>query len=199
MGADTFAPAASAAALFLDAVHLDVIRVNPTVAPVANAGPDQTVRPVSSVTLDGSASFDPQGQTPLGFAWTITAKPSGSAATLTGADTSLPSFTADVPGEYRIELVVTNSLGTRSEPDVVVVSTVNSAPIAAAGPDQAVTRRGTTIQLDGRQSYDPDGDTPLTLRGRCWKCPRRGPRPSPTPPRRPPPLSRISKAIISCA
>jgi hypothetical protein len=163
VGADTFALAASAAALFLDAVRMDVIRVDPTIAPVANAGPDQTVRPGSSVTLDGSGSFDPQGQTPLGFAWTITAKPAGSAATLTGADTSLPSFTADVPGEYRIQLVVTNSLGTRSDPDVVVVSTVNSAPIAAAGPDQVVTRRGTTIQLDGSQSFDPDGDIPLTF------------------------------------
>ena len=44
-----------------------------------------------------------------------------------------------------------------SAPDSVVVSTVNSAPVARAGPDQAAPV-GDTIDLDGNGSSDADGD-----------------------------------------
>jgi hypothetical protein len=37
----------------------------------------------------------------------------------------------------------------------------NQPPIADAGPDQAIALVGSTVQLDGRESYDPEGD-PIT-------------------------------------
>jgi DNA-binding beta-propeller fold protein YncE len=43
--------------------------------PIADAGPDQTVRALSQVSLDGTSSFDPQGD-PLSFLWTQTEGPS---------------------------------------------------------------------------------------------------------------------------
>ncbi len=48
--------------------------------PVAVAGLDETVHPGTPVTLDGSGSFDLDGNVPLSFSWTITSAPAGSAA-----------------------------------------------------------------------------------------------------------------------
>jgi hypothetical protein len=134
----------------------------PNQPPVADAGPDQTVRIGQTALLDGSASSDPDNNTPLKYAWSFVSKPSGSTATLLNANTSLASFTPDAVGEFKVRLVVMDSLDATNKPDgerdTVTVSTVNSAPIADAGPDQAISLIGTTVQLDGRTSYDPDGD-----------------------------------------
>ena len=126
-------------------------------AAVADAGSDQSVRPLSEVTLDGSGSSDPGGNYPLSYAWAITAKPAGSMAAIGNPTAVNPSFVADVPGEYVIQLVVTNSKGEASSPDQVLVSTYNTLPVADAGFDQAIITVGTSVQLRS-QSYDPDGD-----------------------------------------
>jgi len=132
-------------------------------APIANAGADQTVPVGSEATLDGTGSYDPDENYSLTYEWEIIDTPSGSAAVSPPSDYSDPffSFTVDLPGEYMIQLVVYDSLGMASEPYVVVVSTSNSMPVADAGPPQEISKKGDTIQLDGSQSFDPDGD-PIT-------------------------------------
>jgi hypothetical protein len=130
----------------------------PNQLPVANAGSSQTVHIGQPATLDGSASTDPDNNTPLTYAWSFVSRPAGSAATLSNANTSLASFTPDAVGNFIVQLVVMDSLGAASTPAAVTVSTVNSAPIADAGPDQAITLIGTTVHLDGHTSYDLDGD-----------------------------------------
>lgn len=130
----------------------------PNAAPIADAGVDQTVHQGETVVLDGSGSTDPDGNYPLEYSWQILSMPQGSSAILSGPDTVAPSFTADKLGDYDIQLVVTDSLGEDSVPDTVVVSTFNTAPVADAGPDQAIIVLGTTVQLDGSQSWDDDGD-----------------------------------------
>ncbi|MFH1926558.1 MAG: S8 family serine peptidase [Chloroflexota bacterium] len=127
-------------------------------APVANAGSDQSVKTDSTVQLDGSGSSDPDGD-PITYSWAFVSKPTSSTTTLSGADPATPTFVADVDGTYEVELTVSD--GELSSTDTVVVTAAaNRAPVANAGSDQSV-KTGSTVQLDGSNSSDPDGD-PIT-------------------------------------
>jgi len=126
--------------------------------PVADAGKDETVEPGELVLLDGTGSYDPDENYPLTYTWEILFKPEGSTATMSDPDTANASFTADLAGDYVVQLVVTDSLGAASDPSTVLISTSNSAPVANAGADQFIERAGIVVQLDGSLSFDPDGD-----------------------------------------
>jgi PQQ-like domain/PKD domain len=128
--------------------------------PVANAGPNQTITAVGTlVQLNGSQSYDLAGF-PITYQWSFVSKPAGSSASLTGPTTATPSFVADVAGDYSIQLIVTDSLGTASTPAVVNVSFNDVAPIANAGSSQSAVV-GETVTLNGSKSSDTDGE-PLT-------------------------------------
>ena len=122
--------------------------------PVANAGPARTVALQATVQLDGSASNDPDGDA-LTFSWSLLSKPSGSGATLSDAHNAKPTFVADQAGSYVAQLIVSDGK-LSSAPVTVAISTDDSVPIANAGPDQIVAG-GSTVQLDGGSSKDPDG------------------------------------------
>lgn len=124
--------------------------------PVANAGADQMVHNGSVVTLDGGASADPDLKYPLSYSWTITSAPAGSTAALADPAVVNPSFTADLPGDYTIKLVVKDGSGLVSVADSVTVSTTNTPPVADAGPDQAVTLRA--------RRYSSPGEAAMTWR-----------------------------------
>jgi RHS repeat-associated protein len=123
--------------------------------PVASAGPDQTVPVQTLVRLDGSASTDADGDA-LTFRWRIVSAPTGSAAALSDPAALMPMVLVDVPGTYEVELRVHDGTA-ESEPDTVSIGTVNSRPLADAGPDQTVPV-GAVVGLDGRGSHDVDGD-----------------------------------------
>ena len=125
-------------------------------APVANAGPDQSVLVPQVVHLDGSGSTDVDGNT-LTFSWTFVTRPAGSAAQLVDGNTASPSFQVDRRGTYRVSLVVNDGL-VDSGADIVEITVGNTAPVASAGPDQRITR-GDTVTLDGSGSTDVDGDS----------------------------------------
>ncbi len=127
-------------------------------APVANAGPNQTVALGTSVTLDGTASSDIDGNL-LTYQWSFVSVPTGSGATLANPTTAKPTFLADKPGQYVAQLIVNDGI-VSSTPASVTVSTANTAPVANAGPNQTVAV-GTTVTLDGSGSTDADGN-PLT-------------------------------------
>lgn len=68
------------------------------------------------VTLDGTASTDPDGDAPLAYAWTLRTKPLLSATTLAEAQGAVASMQLDpsVPGAYEVELDVTDARGVTS-------------------------------------------------------------------------------------
>ena len=130
-------------------------------APLANAGPNQSVTAPVIVTLDGSGSSDMDPTDTLTYNWVLTA-PAGSAAMLSDATAVMPTFTADIAGTYQATLTVDD--GTVAIADsVTILATkalpVNLAPVANAGMDQPVITLVDTVFLDGRGSSDPENQT----------------------------------------
>ncbi len=65
----------------------------------------------------GNSSYDPGGYAITGYEWRLITKPAGSSATMPGGTgANRRGFTPDVVGTYEGQLIVTNSLGERSEP-----------------------------------------------------------------------------------
>jgi hypothetical protein len=131
-------------------------------APVANAGLDQTAAVGATVRLSGAASSDVDGDA-LTYEWQLLEVPASSAATVLNADPANPAadFAADRAGRYVAQLTVRDAL-TASTPDSVIVSTVNSPPVARAGADRTA-RIGDWVEVSGGESSDADAD-PLTYR-----------------------------------
>jgi sugar lactone lactonase YvrE len=128
--------------------------------PVAHAGPDQPVFIDDLVTLDGSGSTDVDGDG-LTYRWSVVSAPADSTSTLSDPSAVMPALMVDAHGRYEIQLIVHDGT-VDSAPDTVVLTVGNVAPVADAGPDQAV-HLGDTVTLDGSASHDADGDV-LTYR-----------------------------------
>ncbi len=139
------------------AVDSVTVFANANQAPTANAGADQTVTAGDTVNLDGSGSTDPENDV-ITYLWDLT-PPAGSTATLSDDTAETPSFTADLAGDYTVDLIVEDSFGNTSAADSVTITAdpANQAPTADAGADQAVNT-GATVNLDGTGSSDPEND-----------------------------------------
>jgi hypothetical protein len=132
-------------------------------APIADAGPDQSVFANSpagvNVSLNGGGSSDPDGD-PLTYSWVY----------LVGAGPAVPAVQDPTillpPGSYTLELTVTDPFGASTTDTVDITVTLNNAPVADAGADRTVKlgffKKSVVVALNGTLSSDPDGD-PLTF------------------------------------
>jgi len=94
------------------------------VKPVADAGGNQVVTVRDYVELDGSGSYDANGDD-LTYSWNITSGPKDSLTELFGSDTVNPSLIPDTEGSYDISLVVNDGL-LDSDPDNIEILAIDA-------------------------------------------------------------------------
>lgn len=131
-------------------------------APIANAGPNQSVSVGARVTLNGNGSSDPDGNT-LTYSWTLSARPAGSSASLSSTTVVNPNFTADVAGNYTAQLIVNDGSLSSAPSTVTITAAVGNLPPVAVIAPVTGARVGTAVNLDGSGSSDPDNN-PITYR-----------------------------------
>uniref|UniRef100_Q01Z63 OmpA/MotB domain protein n=1 Tax=Solibacter usitatus (strain Ellin6076) TaxID=234267 RepID=Q01Z63_SOLUE len=112
--------------------------------PVANAGPDQVGVPGGTVTLDGSASYDPDND-PITYQWTQIGGNSVTLATPTAAKTT---FTAVAGQTYIFKLTVTDTGGLSSSATTRVTATTPATATIVrfdATPNQISAGQSSTL------------------------------------------------------
>jgi OmpA family len=92
--------------------------------PVANAGPNQIGVPPGLITLNGSGSYDADGE-PLTYSWQQIYGPS---VAISGANAAIATFTAAADTTYSFRLTVTNPGGLFSTATTTVKTTSPTAP-----------------------------------------------------------------------
>lgn len=129
--------------------------VTPT-ASVETTSPNYGPTPLT-VSFDGSASQDPDGDTPLTYIWDFG---DGSAPQETSTPTTSHTYTtAAQAGSYTAELKVRDALGAVSDADTVQVFPGNEPPepvIQSPAPDE-LFRVGEQITLQGGATDPQDG------------------------------------------
>lgn len=120
--------------------------------PIANPGTGSSYPLGTTVTLDGSRSFDPDG-TIVEYRWSIVQKPAGSTAVPVDASAATTTFSPDESGTYRLQLEVTDDSHNTDRSDVRIVATGAITSIDA-GPASAASWLGTP-QLSGTVTTFP--------------------------------------------
>ena len=121
-GTDSFVVRVSDGLGGTDTITVDVNIAAVNDPPVANAGPDQAVRVRDTVTLDGTASSDVDGNA-MTYRWTLVQVPAHSKAALANATSVNPTFKADKAGTYVVSLVVNDGTVDSAPATVTITAT----------------------------------------------------------------------------
>ncbi|HKZ49012.1 MAG TPA: hypothetical protein VJ397_09565 [Thermoplasmata archaeon] len=125
--------------------------------PLAEAGSPQQVPVGSTVTVNASASADPDPIDSLSFLWMLLDKPPNSTAFLSSPLSAVTDFAADLPGQYTLLLLVGDDCGGAGI-DFTFAVAVNQPPAAVPTAWPAATRPvDSAVTLDAANSSDPEG------------------------------------------
>jgi hypothetical protein len=139
--------------------------------PIANAGPDQIGVPAGTITLNGSASYSPDGL-PITFQWV---QQGGPAITLSNPTSAITTFTSTGGNTYIFMLTVTDSLGGTGQARVRITTQASNKPVinffvanpASIQPGQSSTlswgtEYATTVSLTVVGAVSPSGSSSVT-------------------------------------
>lgn len=93
---------------------------------------NNTVTITTPFVLDGSNSTDPDVGDELTFAWTVTEQPEGSDPEIQNSDQEEATFVPDVPGEYIIQLEVTDQNENSGTATVTIIANADPVVISSA-------------------------------------------------------------------
>lgn len=127
------------------------------VRPVAAAGVNQSVLEGDLISLDGSASWDANGDV-LAFSWSLASAPEGSGAALSGPASVAPEFTADLAGEYLVSLVVDDGFEPSEQSFVTVLAVRRVDAVTALLMEEI----GQVNALNPQQLVNPNQRNALT-------------------------------------
>lgn len=143
---------------------------SPNAQPLALAGVGTRVQIGTSIPLDGTASFDPDGDT-LTYAWRSIHRPPTSDAEPVSADAALASFVPDVAGSYTFGLDVRDLDGATSHDevtfDVIAEAIVSPMLMVSAGSDTTVewlARAQATGSVSAANGFTPTYQWTMTGR-----------------------------------
>lgn len=131
----------------------------PNQTPTADAGEDHIWSVDKTVVLDGSNSFDVDGD-PLSYNWTFVVLPDASPLTdadIEDATSPVANFFPHHFGEFRLKLEVNDGQATATDL-VSIFAKENVPPIPGAGADIQL-ELGELAFLNANASGDPDGDS----------------------------------------
>ncbi len=106
--------------------------------------------PLTSVSIDGSFSFDPDGEI-VSYKWTV----EKGSAHIDFPNVSRVNVSGLHAGTFEVKLTVTDNRGTSVSKIVEILVTTNKPPVAKAGFD--FVSANDYVYLSGAGSYDPDG------------------------------------------
>ncbi len=126
--------------------------------PVANAGPNQIGVASGQITLNGSASYSPDGN-PITYKWV---EVEGPPVTFSAPTSAITTFTSIAGQTYQFELTVTDNFGLFANAFVTV--TTKSTPVPSIGfftatPAQITAGQSSTL------SWSVTGATSVTVSG----------------------------------
>jgi uncharacterized delta-60 repeat protein len=116
-----------------------------TTQPVAVAGDDVVASQFDTISLDASASYDPDSSGSLSYSWTIDSAPAGSSASFDNASSATPAIQIDVTGDYMISLSVSDGSETSPADSLKLTVQENIGQIDTAYGSNGMANSGNDV------------------------------------------------------